>query len=215
MSTHDLFGGFTPEVASLSIGTFHLRGFATSRDRSLLAAIEDILTQAPWRHMQTAGGFTMSVAMSNCGSLGWISDRKGYRYSQYDPLTGQPWPAIPLSLLQLASEAASKCGFAEFVPDACLINCYTPGARMHLHQDKDEQDFSAPIVSVSLGVDAEFLLGGMQRSDKPGRLLLQHGDVVVWGGEDRLRFHGILPIEPQRHPLTGENRINLTFRKAG
>lgn len=211
--SHDLFASEAPQA--LAAATFLLSGFALARQDILWADIQNILRLSPLRHMQTPGGFTMSVAMSNCGHLGWVSDRKGYRYTLVDPLTGKPWPAMPLSMQQLATEAAALCGFKGFSPDACLINCYAPGTRMSLHQDKNEVDYSAPIVSVSLGVGAVFQLGGMQRSDKTARIVLQHGDVLVWGAEDRLRFHGVLPIKPQQHPLTGDNRINLTFRKAG
>ncbi|MCB4810971.1 DNA oxidative demethylase AlkB [Methylovorus menthalis] len=208
-----LFESDAPQA--LAAATFLLAGFALARQHELLGEIEQVLRESPLRHMQTPGGFTMSVAMSNCGALGWVSDRKGYRYTPMDPLTNAPWPVLPSCMQQLATEAAALCGFAGFMPDACLINRYAPGTRMSLHQDKNEVDYSAPIVSVSLGVDAAFQLGGMQRSDKPLRIGLQHGDVLVWGGEDRLRFHGVLPIKPQHHPLMGPDRINLTFRKAG
>ncbi|HWU33978.1 MAG TPA: DNA oxidative demethylase AlkB [Methylovorus sp.] len=211
--SRDLFASDTPQA--LAAATFLLSGFALPGQDRLWRDIQEILQTSPMRHMQTPGGFTMSVAMSNCGQLGWITDRKGYRYSTIDPLTNQPWPAMPPSMQQLATKAAAVCGFAGFLPDACLINRYAPGTRMSLHQDKNEQDYSAPIVSVSLGVSAIFQLGGMQRSDKTSRIALQHGDVLVWGGEDRLRFHGVLPIKPQQHPLSGPDRINLTFRKAG
>ncbi len=153
--------------------------------------------------------------MSNCGSLGWVTDRKGYRYTEIDPLSGKAWPAMPPIFSQLANQAAATAGFADFVPDACLINRYIPGARMSLHQDKDEQDFSQPIVSVSLGIPATFQIGGFERADKTMKLPLQHGDVIVWGNEDRLRFHGIAALKEGHHPLLGEQRINLTFRKAG
>jgi DNA oxidative demethylase len=211
--SRDLFASDTPQA--LTAATFLLPGFALTDQDRLWRDIQKVLQISPLRHMQTPGGFTMSVAMSNCGQLGWISDRKGYRYSTADPLTGNPWPAMPATMLTLASQAAVVCGFERFLPDACLINRYAPGTRMSLHQDKNEVDYSAPIVSVSLGVDAIFQLGGMQRSDKTSRIALQHGDVLVWGGEDRLRFHGVLPIKPQQHSFVGPDRINLTFRKAG
>jgi alkylated DNA repair protein (DNA oxidative demethylase) len=165
--------------------------------------------------MHTPGGFRMSVAMSSCGTLGWVTDQHGYRYTRINPENNQPWPAMPTSFLQLAHAAALAAGFNDFVPDACLINRYEPGARMSLHQDKNERDFSQPIVSVSLGLPAVFLFGGLQRSDKTVRVPLAHGDVVVWGGPSRLRFHGVLPLKAGQHPLLGEQRINLTFRKAG
>jgi alkylated DNA repair protein (DNA oxidative demethylase) len=215
MCTKDLFSVSASAPQRMSEATFYLPGFALKNEAILLDDIAHVLQKSPLRHMQTPGGFTMSVAMSNCGELGWVSDRKGYRYTTTDPLTKAPWPALPPCMQQLATDAAALCGFTGFLPDACLINCYAPGTRMSLHQDKNEVDYSAPIVSVSLGVSAVFQLGGMQRSDKASRIALQHGDVLVWGGEDRLRFHGVLPIKPQQHPLTGQNRINLTFRKAG
>lgn len=192
-----------------------LRGLALARADALLAALSIVSTQAPFRHMLTPGGATMSVAMSNCGPLGWVSDRRGYRYSPVDPVSGQPWPAMPDALRVLADEAARRAGFDTFEPDACLINRYEPGTRLSLHQDRDEQDFTQPIVSVSLGMPATFLFGGLTRSERPARVALWHGDVVVWGGVDRLRFHGVAPIKGDAHPLLGPVRINLTFRRAG
>ena len=153
--------------------------------------------------------------MTNCGSLGWVSDRGGYRYVGLDPTSGLPWPAMPAAFAALARAAAKPAGFANFSPDVCLINRYEAGTRLSLHQDRDERDFEQPIVSVSLGVGAVFLLGGLNRSDRPARLRLEHGDVVVWGGPARLRYHGVLPLEAGSHPLTGAHRFNLTFRKAG
>jgi alkylated DNA repair protein (DNA oxidative demethylase) len=190
-----------------------LRAFVTD-PQSMLDCIEAMAAISPWRHMQTPGGYEMSVAMTNCGCYGWVSDRKGYRYAMEDPLTGRSWPAMPASFLTLAHDAAQVAGFSNFVPDACLINRYAQGAKMGLHQDKDEEDMRQPIVSVSLGLPAIFLFGGLKRSDKTQRVLLQHGDVVVWGGEDRLRYHGILPLKAGMHAATGEYRFNLTFRKA-
>lgn len=211
----DLFGN--PALAQrepLGAGSAVLRGFALTYDTSLLTALKEIELQAPFRRMLTPGGFKMSVAMSNCGHFGWLTDRTGYRYDAIDPDSGKPWPAMPQVFLKLAAEAALAAGFGGFIPDACLINRYEAGARMSLHQDKDEQDFSQPIVSVSLGLPAIFQFGGCKRTDKPIRLLLEHGDVVVWGGADRLRFHGVLPIKPGHHSQLGSQRINLTFRKA-
>ncbi|WP_347334172.1 DNA oxidative demethylase AlkB, partial [Ralstonia pseudosolanacearum] len=192
-----------------------LRGFALAEATALLAAIDDIARQAPFRHMVTPGGFEMSVALTNCGALGWTSDRRGYRYAARDPQTGQPWPPLPDCFLRLARDAAAAAGFPGFTPDACLINRYVPGARLSLHQDKDEQDYGAPIVSVSLGMPAMFLWGGHRRTDKTLRVPLFHGDVVVWGGPDRLRYHGVLPLKEAAHPLLGAQRINLTLRRAG
>ena len=192
-----------------------LRGFAKPFEAGLIAAVRDIAGQAPFRHMLTPGGHRMSVAMTNCGSLGWVTDRTGYRYDANDPEAGKPWPAMPASFRELAAQASDRAGFDAFAPDACLINRYEPGARMSLHQDRDEDDFSAPIVSVSLGLPAIFLFGGLQRSDKPRRFRLQHGDVVAWGGPSRLAFHGVAPLADGEHALIGRQRINLTFRKAG
>ena len=191
-----------------------LRGFARPLERELMAALHTIAAQAPFRHMQTPGGHQMSVAMTNCGGVGWITDRRGYRYDAVDPLSQQSWPGMPPAFLDLAAKAAAEAGFAGFSPDACLINRYEPGARMSLHQDRDERDFGAPIVSVSLGLPAIFLWGGLKRSDKPQRFRLEHGDVVVWGGVSRLYFHGVAPLAEGEHALLGRHRINLTFRKA-
>ncbi len=198
---------------SLCEGAVVLRGFALSDEKNILAALENILALAPLRHMVTPGGFRMSVAMSNCGTYGWVTDRMGYRYDKLDPDSGQPWPPLPKFFAKLAQEAARQAGFKDFVPDACLINYYESGARMSLHQDKNERDFTQPIVSVSLGIPAMFLFGGMQREDKAMRVPLAHGDVVVWGGIARLRYHGVLALKTASHPLVGEQRINLTFRK--
>jgi len=191
-----------------------LRAFATPYVAQLLPQLEAIQQASPFRHLVTPGGFRMSVAMTCCGALGWTSDRRGYRYSAIDPDSGRRWPAMPEVFLQLAQAAAAQAGFDGFLPDACLINRYQPGTRLSLHQDKDEQDYDAPIVSVSLGIPAVFLFGGHERSDKAARVPLFHGDVVVWGGVDRLRYHGVLPLKEAQHPLLGGQRINLTFRKA-
>jgi DNA oxidative demethylase len=198
----------------ISPGAFLLRGFALAYEQSILEAISQIESQAPFRHMRTPGGLRMSVAMTSCGACGWVSDRKGYRYDAADPETGKPWPPMPASWRQLAHAAAAAAGFSGFEPDACLINRYQPGTKLSLHQDKDERDFNAPVVSVSLGTPAVFLFGGARRSDKPLRVPLTHGDVVVWGGPSRLFYHGVLPLKEDHHPLLGSCRINLTFRKA-
>jgi alkylated DNA repair protein (DNA oxidative demethylase) len=195
-------------------GAYILRGFALDIVMALLAEVEDIETAAALRHLETPGGFRMSVAMTNCGSVGWVSDRRGYRYTTHDPLSGQPWPPMPTVFSTLAESAARAAGFEGFKPDACLVNRYVPGARLTLHQDKDESDFSAPIVSVSLGLPAVFLFGGNARKDKQRRIPLQHGDVVVWGGPARLFHHGILPLKDGRHSMLGRQRVNLTFRRA-
>src|SRR6202047_3903110 len=191
-----------------------VRRFARSCEAELIEALRDIAAQAPFRHMITPGGHRMSVAMSNCGGLGWVTDRRGCRYDASDPATGKPWPAMTPLFRELARQAAAEAGFDGFSPDACLINRYQSGARMSLHQDKDELDFGAPIVSVSLGLPATFLFGGSRRSDKPRRFRLEHGDVAVWGGPARLRFHGVAPLADGEHDLMGRQRINLTFRHA-
>jgi DNA oxidative demethylase len=191
-----------------------LRGFARPLEGELIAELRAIIAQAPFRHMVTPGGHQMSVAMTNCGSAGWVTDRSGYRYDANDPEAAKPWPAMPPSFRELAAQAAAQGGFEGFAPDACLINRYAPGARMSLHQDKDERDFGAPIVSVSLGLPAIFLFGGLQRSDKPQRFRLEHGDIAVWGGPARLFFHGVAPLADGEHAMLGRQRINLTFRKA-
>lgn len=197
-----------------SIASVMLRGFALPRVAQLLAAIDAVTQAAPLRHMATPGGLRMSVAMSNCGQLGWVTDTRGYRYVRQDPAGSAPWPAMPPVFLQLAQDAAEAAGYPGFSPDACLVNRYVPGARMALHQDKDECDFTAPIVSVSLGLPATFLFGGALRADRAARIVLVHGDVVVWGGEDRLRYHGVAPLKEGQHDVLGAQRINLTFRKA-
>jgi alkylated DNA repair protein (DNA oxidative demethylase) len=215
--TADLFESVSdvlPAVEAMAEGAVLLRGFARSREEKLIADVRGIVEQAPFRHMVTPGGHQMSVAMTNCGSAGWVTDRTGYRYDGVDPESGKPWPEMPPSFCQLAGQAASQAGFGSFAPDACLINRYQPGARMSLHQDKDEDDFGAPIVSVSLGLPAIFLFGGLKRSDKPRRFRLQHGDIVVWGGPARLAFHGVAPLADGEHARMGRQRINLTFRKA-
>jgi alkylated DNA repair protein (DNA oxidative demethylase) len=207
---------FAPdEVQTLGSGAVLLRGFAMPSEDVLLEDLEGVIAKAPLRHMVTPGGHRMSVAMTNCGALGWVTDRTGYRYDCVDPASGEPWPRMPLSFLQLACEAASRAGFEGFMPDACLVNCYEARSRLTLHQDRNEQDFRAPIVSVSLGMPAVFLFGGLKRTDKAARVPLEHGDVVVWGGRARMRYHGVMPLKAGHHALLGARRINLTFRKAG
>ena len=203
-----------PGREELEPGAVVLRAFATDQAAALLDAIAQVVQAAPLRHMATARGWRMSVAMTNCGRVGWVSDQHGYRYDTLDPHSGQPWPAMPEVFRRLADRAASAAGYSAFEPDACLINRYAPGARLSLHQDRDEQDFGAPIVSVSLGLPATFLWGGGTRSGRLRRVHLSHGDVVVWGGPARLNFHGIAPLRGGDHPLTGSARLNLTFRRA-
>ncbi|CAB3718179.1 Alpha-ketoglutarate-dependent dioxygenase AlkB [Achromobacter animicus] len=216
--TLDLFGGDDPaQHGRVTIGpqSVVLRGFALPTVDALLAGVDDVTAQAPFRHMETPGGYTMSVALTNCGDLGWTTDARGYRYSRIDPVSGQPWPAMPQAFTQLAQDAAREAGFPDFAPDACLVNRYEPGSRLSLHQDRNERDFNAPIVSVSLGMPAMFLFGGDDRADRAARVPLFHGDVVVWGGVDRLRFHGVMPLKDLPHPRLGSQRINFTIRKAG
>jgi alkylated DNA repair protein (DNA oxidative demethylase) len=212
----DLFENQTMALRLEQLGpqAYVLRAGALPYVAELLPAIDAIQQAAPFRHLLTPGGLKMSVALTNCGALGWISDRRGYRYIRQDPQTDRDWPAMPGVFMRLAQDAAAQAGFTGFEPDACLINRYVPGTRLSLHQDKDERDYSAPIVSVSLGLPVTFLFGGLQRTDKAARIPLLHGDVVVWGGVDRLRYHGILPLKPGCHPVLGEQRINFTFRRA-
>ena len=214
LDTPDDWRGATGAAEPLADGAVVLRGFAREQAPQLLADVGNVAGQAPWRHMITPGGLRMSVAMTNCGQAGWVSDRTGYRYDRHDPLSGEPWPAMPAAFLDLATRAAAEAGFAGFAPDACLVNRYVPGTRLSLHQDRDEHDLRAPIVSVSLGLPAVFLFGGLRRADRPARTRLAHGDVVVWGGPARLAFHGVAPLADGDHPLLGRARINLTFRKA-
>ncbi|MDY6815176.1 MAG: DNA oxidative demethylase AlkB [Pseudomonadota bacterium] len=215
--TSDLFDGDGVERRRETIaeGAVVLRGFVSGLGPRLLATIDLVASQSPFRHMETPGGHTMSAAMTCCGELGWVTDRRGYRYEGLDPVTGQAWPRMPELCLKLAAEAAAEARFDDYVPDACLINRYQPGAKMGLHQDRDEQDFSQPIVSVSLGLPIVFQFGGPRRNDRPVRVPLGHGDVVVWGGPVRRHYHGVLTLKAGDHPLTGGYRYNLTFRKAG
>ena len=198
----------------LGDGAVLLRGRALAVDATLLSAIEAIAVQSPFRRMVTPGGFQMSVAMTNCGRVGWVTDRTGYRYDPCDPESGSAWPAMPDVFRGLARDAASEAGFEDFTPEACLVNRYEPGARLSLHQDKDEKNYAHPVVSVSLGLPATFQFGGLKRSDRPMKVPLQHGDVVVWGGPTRLVYHGVLALKDGEHPLLGRRRFNLTLRKA-
>ncbi len=213
---HHLFDDLAPDRATehLMDGALVIRQFALPNAESLMEGIEKVTSEAPFRHMKTPGGHSMSAAMSCCGNLGWVTDRQGYRYQSEDPESGKPWPAMPAVFRELAISAADTAGFEGFEPDACLINRYQPGAKMGLHQDKDEEDFSQPIVSVSLGLPIVFQFGGLKRSERPMRVPLGHGDVVVWGGPARMRYHGVLTLKAGEHPLTGGYRYNLTFRRA-
>ncbi|PPQ19386.1 DNA oxidative demethylase AlkB [Bradyrhizobium sp. AC87j1] len=216
--TADLFDSVAeaqPSREEIADGAVLLRGFVKPIETELIAAVRAIVAQSPFRRMTTPGGHLMSVAMTNCGERGWITDHTGYRYDPIDPRTGAPWPAMPPVLRDLALHAAEQGGFQNFAPDACLVNRYEPGTRLSLHQDKDELDYAAPIVSVSLGLPATFLFGGLARADKPRRFRLVHGDVVVWGGASRLAYHGVAPLAEGEHALLGRKRINLTFRRTG
>ncbi len=209
----DLLADDTSE--RLAVGAMVLRGFARGDVAALVAAVDQIASVSPFRHMVTPGGFRMSVAMTSCGEAGWITDRRGYRYVREDPATGRPWPPMPPVFLSLAARAAAEAGFDGcFDPDACLINRYEPETKLSLHRDEDERDLAAPVVSVSLGLPATFLWGGLARSDRTRRIRLENGDVVVWGGPARLFYHGVAPLADGEHPLTGRCRINLTFRRA-
>jgi DNA oxidative demethylase len=213
----DLFESIEPPGASretMAEGAVLLRGAALPFEDGLLAALGDVVARSPFRHMATPGGYAMSVAMTNCGSVGWVSDQAGYRYDRVDPETGSAWPPMPPCFLALADAAATDAGYQGFRPDACLINRYVPGARLSLHQDKNERDFDNPIVSVSLGSPATFQFGGLKRSDSVKRFALRHGDVAVWGGPSRLCFHGVSTLNEERHETMGRMRINLTFRRA-
>jgi alkylated DNA repair protein (DNA oxidative demethylase) len=198
----------------LAPGASLMRAFAARRAQALLEDLHELTARSPFRCMTTPGGFGMSVAMTNCGDVGWVTDRTGYRYAVLDPIIGAPWPPLPRIFRELATAAAAAAGFGAFAPDACLISRYEPGARLSLHQDKDERDLESPIVSVSLGLPAVFLLGGHRRSDRPRRIELEHGDVVVWGGPARLRYHGVLLLKEGWHSLLGGHKVNLSFRRA-
>ncbi len=216
MDRPDLFATTAHDPCpQLGPATVLLRGFALPGAQALVAAIAGIAAISPFRHMVTPGGFTMSVALTNCGALGWTADRRGYRYTAIDPERGEHWPAMPTVFARLAKAAAAAAGFDDFEPDSCLVNRYLPGARLSLHQDKNERQLDAPIVSVSLGMPARFLYGGHARTDPAVKIPLHHGDVMVWGGSDRLRYHGVMPLKDEPHPLLGSQRLNVTFRKAG
>lgn len=205
---------YARQTQNLAPGAIVLRGYAVESARRLSAGIDAVAAQSPFRHMITPGGFRMSVAMTNCGSVGWVSEPSGYRYDPIDPERGEPWPAMPDVFMKLVRGAATEAEFPDYTPDVCLINRYRPGTKLSLHQDRDELDKGQPIVSVSLGLPATFQFGGATRKERPQRIELFHGDVVVWGGPSRLNYHGVLPLKDGSHPLTGRYRLNLTFRKA-
>lgn len=215
-TTPDLFGDAPIQLATerLADGAVVLRGFARASASALVEGIESVAARSPFRHMTTPGGGRLSAAMTSCGPLGWVSDRRGYRYEPGDPEVGRPWPDMPDAFRDLATTAAATAGFDGFDPDSCLINRYEPGAKMGLHQDRDERDRGQPIVSVSLGLPIVFQFGGPNRTDPVRKVALAHGDVVVWGGPARLNWHGVLTLKDGEHPLTGRSRLNLTFRRA-
>lgn len=215
MTSLDLFQDQprTRAVERLDAGAVVLRAFAHGQEAALLHEVSALTAVSPFRHLITPGGYRMSVAMTNCGALGWVSDRTGYRYDAIDPLTREPWPELPPLFRELAVQAAQTAGYSDFDPEACLINRYQPGTRLTLHRDQDEEDATAPIVSVSIGVPATFLWGGLQRADKTTRVRLESGDIVIWGGASRFIYHGVAPLKDGVHPLTGGERINLTFRR--
>jgi len=202
------------QIVELAPGALLLRGAAEACATDLLSQIEGVIMVSPLRTVVTPMGKSMSVEMTNCGDVGWVSDRTGYRYETIDPLTNLSWPAIPALFAQLANGVAEQAGFPEFHPDACLINRYAMGSKMGLHQDRDEQDFAQPIVSVSLGLPITFNFGGGTRTSPTTKTELRHGDVVVFGGQSRLAFHGVGTLRRGQHSLTGPYRFNLTFRRA-
>jgi DNA oxidative demethylase len=212
MNQPDLFA--LPAKESIACGAFLLRAFAIPIQQDILVALKTVTAAAPFRNMVTPGGFTMSVAMTSCGDVGWVADCSGYGYATTDPTTGRTWPGMPDRFRSLAESAAAEAGYPDFAPDSCLVNRYRPGTRLSLHQDKDERDFTQPIVSVALGLPATFLFGGLERSDPTVKLALRHGDVVIWGGPSRLRYHGVAPLKDGEHPALGACRVNLTFRRA-
>jgi alkylated DNA repair protein (DNA oxidative demethylase) len=211
---NDASAPLTRAAASLAPGAALLHAFAAPQARALLSSLHELTARSPFRRMATPGGYRMSVAMTNCGAQGWITDESGYRYGALDPATATCWPPMPPVFRELATAAAAAAGFGGFTPDACLISRYQPGARLSLHQDKDELDLESPIVSVSLGLPAIFLFGGQRRSERPQRVPLVHGDVVVWGGPARLRYHGVMALKDGQHPLLGASRVNLSLRRA-
>lgn len=208
----DLFDDEISSKIEICDGMWILRGFADST--ALAEAIDGVVARAPLRHLITPGGFKMSVAMTSCGTYGWMSDRRGYRYDPVDPDSGRNWPAMPGSFASVATTAAKAAGYSGFEPDACLINQYAVGSQMTAHQDCNELDFSQPIVSVSLGISARFFVQGPERRGKSIPVDVKDGDVIVWGGPSRLFFHGVRPLKPDTHVRYGPFRYNLTFRRA-
>lgn len=210
----DLFDDQLPKKTRIAEGAYWLRGHALPAADLLWAELRKHFATYPPQQMFTPMGYKMSVRSTSMGDAAWVGTKKGYGYASIDTAINQALPPLPSTFLSLANHAATEAGYNDFTPDSCLINCYDIGSKMGLHQDKDERDFNQPIVSVSLGIPATFLFGGAKRSDKPTQIPLTHGDVVVWGGASRLFYHGVQTIKPNKHPLLGELRCNLTFRKA-
>ena len=204
-----------PDLDAVTIGPGAVlyRGVVVAQADELLKSVKEVVTQSPFRRVVTPMGKPMSVEMTNCGDVGWVSDPSGYRYEQIDPVTGCAWPVMPQRFREVAHVCAFRAGYEGFHPDACLINRYSAGSKMGLHQDRDEMDFSQPIVSVSLGLPITFNFGGYSRTSPTIKIRLQHGDAVVFGGESRLAFHGVGTLRRGEHPLTGNYRFNLTFRR--
>ena len=198
-----------PTHEELYPGAVLMRGLALPQDREFFAAMESIIAAAPLHHAVTPGGLPMGVMVTDCGDSRAFANR----WDAANTPGKQPWPRMPRVLYDFAIRCANRSGFPLFRPDACHINRYHAGIKLGLHQDRHEIDLNQPIVSISLGLECIFLLGGLQRTDKARHILLEHGDVIVWGGPSRMRFHGVQPLKPGSHPLTGPYRYNLTFRR--
>lgn len=209
----DLFSDNEP--IPIAESAWLLRGYVRESAEQVVEAMRSVIRQAPLRSMQVPGGHRMSVLTTSCGDWGWVSDLEGYRYAAQDPSTGKEWPRMPDLLKRLAVDGAVRAGFEGFDPDACLINCYRPGAKMGLHQDRNERDRTEPILSISLGLSATFMFGGLKRGDPVRRFPLEHGDMLAWGGASRMVYHGVMPVKAGEHPMLGGWRVNLTFRRAG
>jgi len=190
-------------------GATLMRGLAQAQDGEFLEAMQGVLSAAPLHHATTPTGLPMGVMVSDCGT----PEAFRRRWDPANPAVRQMWPPMPRALLDFSLRCAVRAGFPLFRPDTCHVNRYQAGTKLGLHQDRHECDMSQPIVSVSFGLECVFLLGGLERTDSPKRILLEHGDVIVWGGPSRMRFHGVQPLKPGHHPLTGPYRYNLTFRK--
>lgn len=208
----DLFSNNRPPIEEIYPDLFVLANFVDTNP--LMVQVERITKVSPFRKMMTPNGHYTGVALTNCGDFGWTSDRNEYRYSSSDPLNNQPWLAIPESFKALAKNAAHVAGFKDFEPDACLINQYLIGTKLGSHQDKNEKDFSQPIVSVSIGLSAVFQIFGNQRAGQAINYRLYDGDVVVWGNSARLCYHGVRTLSAAELDPTCQQRINITFRKS-